>query len=150
MLVLAVLSVVVLGLAAGVFYAFSAFVVGGLRRAADGEAGAVMNGINNEAIRPPFMTAFAGALLLPLATAVWGYAVGDASAHWFLAATAVYAGGVVLVTVVRNVPFNNGLLAAPDVAEGWRDYHEPWNRWNHVRTVAATVATALAGVGLVV
>lgn len=146
--VLAVLSVVVLGLSAGVFFAFSTFVVAGLRRAEDAEAGAVMNGINAEAVRPPFMVVFGGALLVPLATTVWTYAQDDAGAGWFLAATALYALGSFGVTVVLNVPLNNGLLVAPDVGEGWRDFHGPWTRWNHVRTVSATIAAALAVVGL--
>ncbi|WP_125775064.1 DUF1772 domain-containing protein [Antribacter gilvus] len=146
--VLAVLSAVMLGLSAGVFYGFSAFVIRGLRRAEDGEAGAVMNGINAEAVRPPFMVVFMGALLLPLITSVWAFAAGLPGAGWFLAATIVYAVGTFGVTVGLNVPLNNGLLAAPDLAEGWRDYHGPWTRWNHVRAASAAVASALAVVGL--
>lgn len=146
--VLAVLSVVVLGLSAGVFYGFSAFVVNGLRRAEDAEAGAVMNGINAEAVRPQFMVVFVGALFLPLVTSVWAYAADLPGAGWFLAATIVYAVGTFGVTVGLNVPLNNGLLAAPDVGEGWRDYHVPWTRWNHVRAASAALASVLGVVGL--
>ena len=55
--------------------------------------------------------------------------------------------GVILVTVLFNVPRNNALATVePASAEGarlWADYLRTWTAWNHVRTVAAIAAAAV-------
>jgi uncharacterized membrane protein len=146
--IFAVASVVLLGLPAGVFYGFSSFVMSGLARASDDAAGAAMNGINETALRPAFMSVFFGALLVPAATGIWGLVDGRDGGAWVLAAAAVYLVGTFGVTAALNVPLNNRLLGAHDKAAGWRAYRQPWTAWNHVRTVAGVIATALAAVGL--
>ncbi|MFI2363159.1 DUF1772 domain-containing protein [Promicromonospora sp. NPDC019610] len=146
--VFAVASVVLLGLSAGVFFGFSSFVMSGLARASDEAAGAAMNGINETAPMPAFMSVFFGALLVPAATGIWGLVDGHGGGVWILAAAAVYLVGTFGVTMALNVPLNNRLLAAHDKAAGWRAYWRPWTAWNHVRTLAGVAATALAAVGL--
>ena len=64
------LSALATGLAGGVFAAFATFVTAGLRRLAPPDAAAAMAAINEDAVRPPFMTVFAGAVLVPVAAAV--------------------------------------------------------------------------------
>lgn len=147
--IFAVASVVVLGLSAGVFFAFSSFIMNGLARASDDAAGAAMSGINEAAPLPAFMGVFFGALLVPGVTGIWGLAGGHDGGAWVLAAAAVYLVGVFGVTAALNVPLNNHLLAAHDKAAAWRAYQRPWTMWNHVRTLAGVAATALAVVGLV-
>jgi uncharacterized membrane protein len=146
--IFAVASVVLLGLSAGVFYGFSSFIMSGLARATDEAAGDAMNGINETAPLPAFMSVFFGALLVPAATGIWGLVGGYDGGAWVLAAAAVYLVGTFGVTMALNVPLNNRLLAAHDKAAGWRAYWRPWTTWNHVRTFAGVVATALAAVGL--
>ncbi|MBL0888233.1 anthrone oxygenase family protein [Myceligenerans indicum] len=146
--VLTVASVALLGLSAGVFFAFSSFVMSGLDRAGDPAAGEAMTGINDTAVRPAFMSVFFGALLVTAAAGVLGLVAGDGRAAWVLAAAVVYLVGTVGVTVAANVPLNNRLLAATDKASGWRGYHRRWTAWNHVRTLAATAAAVLATGGL--
>ncbi len=146
--IFAVVSVVLLGLSAGVFFAFSSFVMSGLGRASDEAAGQAMTGINETAVLPAFMSVFFGALLVPAGTGIWGLVDGHDGGAWILAGAAVYLVGTFGVTMALNVPLNNRLLAAHDKADGWRDYRRPWTTWNHVRTLAAVVAAALAAVGL--
>lgn len=146
--IFAVASVVLLGLSAGVFYGFSSFVMSGLDRASDDAAGAAMTGINETAPLPAFMSVFFGALLVPAATGIWGLVDGRDGGGWIIAAAAVYLVGTFGVTMALNVPLNNRLLAAHDKAAEWRAYRGPWTTWNHVRTFAGVVATALAAVGL--
>ena len=146
--IFAVASVVLLSLSAGVFFGFSSFVMSGIARASDEAAGAAMNGINETAPMPAFMSVFFGALLVPAATGIWGLVDGHDGGVWILAAAAVYLVGTFGVTMALNVPLNNRLLAAHDKAAGWRAYWRPWTAWNHVRTLAGVVATALAAVGL--
>jgi len=64
-----------------------------------------------------------------------------------LAGGLIYLVGMFAVTVVFNVPLNDA-LAATDPASGdakvlWARYLSAWTLWNHVRTVASTVASAL-------
>ncbi|MBE1878167.1 DUF1772 domain-containing protein [Myceligenerans pegani] len=146
--VLTVASVTLLGMSAGVFYAFSSFVMSGLDRAGDQAAGESMTGINDTAVRPAFMSLFFGALVVAAVTAVYGLVIDDGGAGWVLAAAAVYLVGAFGVTAVRNVPMNNRLLAATDKAAAWHDYYRPWTAWNHVRTIASGAATVLAAIGL--
>ena len=146
--IFAVASVVVLGLSAGVFFGFSAFIMSGLAGATDDAAGSAMSGINETAPRPAFMSVFFGALLVPAGTGIWGLVEGRDGGTWVLCAAAVYLIGAFGVTAALNVPLNNRLLAAHDKGAGWRAYWRPWTAWNHVRTVAGVVATTLAAVGL--
>ena len=121
---------------------------GGKNSASDQAAGEAMTGINETAPLPAFMSVFFGALLVPAATGIWGLVEGHDGGGWIIAAAAVYLVGTFGVTMALNVPLNNRLLAAHDKADGWRDYRRPWTTWNHVRTLAAVAAAALAAVGL--
>jgi uncharacterized membrane protein len=56
--------------------------------------------------------------------------------------------GTFVVTVSRNVPFNNALKYATqiqdNVGEVWNGYLINWVRWNHVRTASAVSTVLLA------
>ncbi|MFE6969697.1 anthrone oxygenase family protein [Isoptericola sp. NPDC057653] len=147
--VLLVLTTLVTGLAGGVFAAFSTFVVAGLRRVAPDDAAAAMAGINADAVRPPFMTLFGAAVVVPVVTGVIGL-VGGYDGAWLVVACAVVVlVGMLGVTAAANVPLNDRLAASPDAA-GWAAFDRPWSRWNHVRTVACAAACALSGAALAV
>lgn len=147
--VLTVASVTLLGLSAGIFYAFSSFVMSGLDRAGDQAAGEAMTGINVTAVRPAFMSVLFGALAVAAAAGIVGLVAGDDGAVWVLAAAAVYLVGTLGVTGARNIPLNNRLAATTDKAAAWRDFYRPWTALNHVRTAAAASATVLAAIGLI-
>ncbi|ABD07854.1 conserved hypothetical protein [Rhodopseudomonas palustris HaA2] len=140
------------GLMAGVYFAFSTFVMTALARLPRASGIAAMNAINTEIVRSPFLPLFFGTTLAAAALAVVG------ALHWSEpGATAMVAGGVIyvlgmfVVTIVRNVPLNTTLAAAdPEsvaAAELWAAYVRDWTWWNHVRTVASTVACGLLIVG---
>jgi uncharacterized membrane protein len=134
-------------LAAGVFYAFSAFVMAGLDRRAPRTAVAAMQGINREAPRPPLMLVLFGTAALCLAVAVAALVERDGLRSWLaLAGAAVYLVGVVGVTMFGNVPLNERIaLVDPDgpaVAEEWRRFDRPWRTWNHLRTLSGLAATS--------
>lgn len=136
------------GLAAGVFFAFSTFVMSGLARLPAPAGIAAMNAINVTAVTPMFMsllfgTALVAAVIAVLAIMNWTVA-GSAYA---LAGAFLYLAGVIVVTIVFNVPLNDQLAAvAPDGASGaalWQHYLSAWVGWNHVRTLAPLGAMAL-------
>ncbi len=58
-----------------------------------------------------------------------------------------YVIGTLAVTMVFNVPLNDGLAAVqPESADGlqlWSFYLERWTLWNHVRGLAAFAASGL-------
>lgn len=141
------------GLTAGVFFAFSAFVMDGLDRLPATQGIAAMQSINRTAVTALFMTALFGTALLCLGLAVWAAASwGERRAPWVLAGSALYLIGAIGVTIARNVPLNDRLAALrPDSAEAaqaWREFVTTWTAWNHVRTVAALAAAALLTIAL--
>lgn len=134
-------------IATGVFYAFSAFVMAGLDRRLPSTAVGAMQGINDAAVRPPLMLVLFGTALLCLVVAVVALIDLDGADRWFaLAGAVLYLVGVVGVTMLGNVPLNEQLAKAdadgPAAAEAWRRFHQPWNAYNHVRTIASLAATA--------
>lgn len=141
------------GLNAGVFFAFSSFVMTALARLPPAQGIGAMNSINVFAVTPVFMTALFGTgaacLLLAVSTLFTWQRPG---AVYLLMGTLLYLVGTILVTIVFNVPRNNALAAVnPASAEGahvWINFVGTWTAWNHVRTVAALVAAALLTIGL--
>jgi uncharacterized membrane protein len=151
---LTLLSVLGCGLVAGVFFAFSTFVMKALARVTPAQGIAVMQSINITVINPWFMTAFLGTTAVCATVAVlsllrWS----EAGAVHLLSGTLLYMIGTFLVTIVFNVPRNNALAAVdPASAVGarvWTSYISRWTAWNHVRTAAALVAQGLLIIALV-
>ncbi len=141
------------GLAAGVFFAFSAFVMEGLNRLPAAAGITAMQSINRTAVSALFMTALFGTAVLCLGLAVWAAASwGERRAPWVMAGSALYLLGTIGVTIARNVPLNDRLaVLRPDdagAAQAWTDFVTTWTAWNHVRTISALVAAALLIVAL--
>lgn len=131
-------------LVAGVFYAFSTFVMAALARLPAADGIAAMQAINVTAVTPGFMIGFMGTALLCIAVLVASF-LGHGGG-WAMAGALLYLVGTLGVTMVANVPRNN-LLAAldPSAAEAaavWASYQAGWNLWNHVRGVASLAAAA--------
>ncbi|MDH6233068.1 putative membrane protein [Mesorhizobium soli] len=136
------------GLIAGVYFAFSAFVMTSLGRIDQAAGIAAMNSINLVILRSLFMplflgTTLAGAALVLLSFFRWG----ESGAIATLAGGVIYVLGMFLVTVIFNVPLNDALAAVdPSAEQGaslWARYLQDWTFWNHVRTVASLVASVL-------
>jgi uncharacterized membrane protein len=141
------------GLAAGVFFAFSAFVMDGLARATPAAGIAAMQGINRRAPAPAFLLAWLGTALVCFVAAVWtAVAGGERRTILVVAAALLYVAGTVVVTFRRNVPMNDRLDALdPSDAEAaryWRVYVRDWTRCNHVRAATGLAAAALLTVAL--
>lgn len=133
------------GLMAGVFFAFSTFVMEALARLPPAQGIRAMQSINivvtNRAFLGVFFaTAALAALLALLALARWE----EAGAAYLLAGSVLYLGGAVGVTVACNVPRNVALSRVdPASAEGaasWSRYLAGWTAWNHVRAAASLAA----------
>jgi uncharacterized membrane protein len=136
------------GLIAGVFFAFSTFVMKALSRVPPAQGIAAMQLINVVVINPWFMTAFLGTGVVSVALAVASILTwGQPAAVFELSGSLSYLLGTFLVTIVFNVPRNNALAAADPASDAgarlWTAYLASWTAWNHVRTAAALVAMVL-------
>ncbi|MBZ0149824.1 MAG: DUF1772 domain-containing protein [Pseudorhodoplanes sp.] len=134
------------GLVAGIFFAFSTFVMGALGRLPQAAGISAMQSINVVVINPVFLSVFMGTALLSVALTIAAL-IGWSSPKslYVIAGSVLYVGGCFLVTMLCNVPLNNALAAvAPDSAEGaklWARYLTEWTNWNHVRTAASLAAS---------
>ena len=133
------------GLIAGLYFAFSTFIMTALDRIGSAQGAAAMNSINSTILGSLFMPLFFGttisaAVLAVLAVFRWG----EPGALIILAGGLIYVVGMFICTVVYNVPLNNELArAGTGSAEMWVRYLKDWTFWNHVRTIASTAAMAL-------
>ncbi|MBT2544752.1 DUF1772 domain-containing protein [Streptomyces sp. ISL-44] len=149
--VLMVVSTILVGLMAGLFFAFDVSVMPGLAAGDEQTYVTAMRGFN-KAIdgNPLFGTAFVLALLVAAASAVVEYRAGRrGTALWVGAAAAAYL-VVLVLTFAVNIPLNNELADAGAVAD-MRDFSivekfkTTWVTTNIVRTLLCTAAlTALA------
>jgi uncharacterized membrane protein len=135
------------GLVAGVFFAFSSFVMKALGRLPPGQGIAAMQSINVAVLNPWFLGAFLGtAAVCALASILSLLRWQEPGSFYVLAGSALYLVGTLLVTAVFNIPRNDalGAIAAtdPDAARLWAGYIAGWTAWNHVRTAAALGAAA--------
>jgi uncharacterized membrane protein len=133
------------GLIAGVFFAFSTFVMKALARRPAAEALAAMQAINVAVINPLFLGVFLGTAVVCVAAVVVAWmSWWKPGGAYTVAGAALYLVGTFLVTMVCNVPLNNSLAAVapsdPDAAKKWSAYVRRWTAWNHVRTAAAALA----------
>ena len=135
------------GLTAGVFFAFSAFVMKGLTRLPPAQGIAAMQSINVVVINPWFLVAFLGTaaacvLVVVSSLLVWH----KPGAAYLFVGSVLYLLGTVLVTMVFNVPRNDALAAVEadtaNAANLWPRFDAGWIAWNQVRTAANLSAAA--------
>jgi uncharacterized membrane protein len=141
------------GLIAGVFFAFSAFVMKALASIPPAQGVAAMQSINVMVLNPWFLGTFFGtavgcSLLAVVSLVTWQ----KPGAVYLLVGSALYLFGTILVTIAFNVPRNERLAAidpaSMDAAQVWAQYVAGWTAWNHVRTAAALAAATLLTLAL--
>ncbi len=148
------LSILAYALVAGVFLAFSDFIMRSLALTSGIGGVEAMQVINREVFRWIFMTLFLGMAGVSILIAGYAWVGLDGSAGLLiLLAALVYLFGCFGVTVAFNVPMNQALAGMELSSEATRAYwlstYVPrWTFWNSVRTVAAAVSAALLLFGL--
>ncbi|MBB4015165.1 putative membrane protein [Chelatococcus caeni] len=151
---LSVASIVFCGAIFGFFYAWVCSTMWGLDRADPRIAIEAMQAMNASLRNAVFFPAFFLTPVVLLAAAAAARLGGEgAAAFWFLAAAGIYLVFGLAPTMVVNVPMNEALAGTPVPASResaqvvWISYSERWQFWNQLRTVAAGIALALAGIG---
>ena len=141
------------GLIAGVFFAFSSFVMKSFARLPAEQGIAAMQSVNIVVLNPVFLSVFVGtAAICAAAVAAAFFRWREPDAIYLLAGGLLYLIGTFVVTMAFNVPRNEALAVAapadPASAALWASYLTSWTAWNHVRTAAALAASAAFGVAL--
>lgn len=115
------------GLIAGVFFAFSTFVINALARQPTASGIATMQSINITVINPWFMTIFLGTGVTCIFIAIFSVLKWQQpGSSYLLFGSLLYLIGTVLVTIAFNVPLNDALaVIKPDSIDGanlWAKY----------------------------
>lgn len=144
-------SLGLVGLMAGFFYAYSVSVMVGLGEVSDTAFIETMQWINATVRNVWFGPAFFGSLIITGVTAVAAHMNGSRRVGlWMVFAFVLYAMAFG-ITVGISVPLNNELrdagdvLAIVDPAAVRADYEDTWVRWNNIRTVASTASLLAVG-----
>jgi uncharacterized membrane protein len=138
---------------AGVFFAFSAFVMKALARLPAAQGVAAMQAINVEAVTPAFMVALFGTAVACGALTVFAlFAWDERFAPYLLAGSALYLVGTILLTIGYHVPRNEALARvephSTDAESHWTRYLSGWTIWNHVRAASSLAAAAMLTIAL--
>jgi len=136
------------GLMAGIYFAFSGFIMKSFGNIPTQYSVTAMNAINETIIRSWFMPLFFGSsiisvLLVFVAITNWD----ETGAGLKLIAGMVYIVGMFVCTAVFNVPLNQSLAKLDPVSGNaklvWSEYLRKWTTWNHLRTVSSLVTCVL-------
>ena len=148
-----ILATILCSLVAGFLFAFAVVVMPGIRSLNDREfirAFQVMDRViqNNQ---PIFMLVWVGSVVVLITSVVLGIGQLDGGGRLLIIfATIAYLLGVQLPTITINIPLNNKLqtLDVDTINETQQkaareNFETRWNRWNSIRTVLSSLASAL-------
>lgn len=147
------ISALLCSLVAGFVLAFAVVVMPGIEGFKDRnylQAFKAMDAViqNNQ---PVFMVVWAGSILVIVISAFLGIPqLTGLEQMLLIIATAIYLLGVQLPTMTINIPLNNQLqkqdldaMSAAELQEARKNFEARWVRWNTIRTVFATLTSAL-------
>lgn len=134
-------------LVAGVFFAFSDFIMKSLDALPPEQAIPAMQKINILVYGSAFLVGLFALMAASVLFIGFGAFWNGAGSGLLIAAGLLYLVTVVGVTAFGNIPLNNQLAAAdpasPRAPDIWSRYFDRWSAWNHLRTVGASVAAFL-------
>jgi uncharacterized membrane protein len=147
-------ATVLVGLSAGLFYAWLVSVIPGTRKIADMTYLETMQSINREILNPAFYLIFMGSLIMMAISTIQQY--GSGISFWILvAATLVYLVGTFGITIIGNVPLNDTLealnlseLSDVEIINFRKTYEKKWNRWHWFRTIFSVISFILMILGV--
>ncbi|WP_343670584.1 DUF1772 domain-containing protein [Chitinophaga sp.] len=139
------ITIIILGLTAGIFYCWSISVTRGLALLPDKEYILAFQKLNRAILNPLFFICFFSPLVL-LPICLW-----REFTITLLLATLFYYIGVMGVTIVGNIPLNNMLEAFPvqganieEMRQIRAQFEPKWNTLNHIRTLCSLVSFILS------
>ncbi len=143
-------TVVLTGLSAGLFYAWSVSVIPGVQKIADPVYLETMQSINRAILNPAFFLIFFGSVLFLSISSIYEFHASKITFWLLLSSSIFYLVGTVGVTALGNVPLNDQLdalelvrMKAGKMAEFRKFYESNWNRLHLIRTVFAVISFSL-------
>jgi uncharacterized membrane protein len=145
------ITTVIMGLTAGIFYCWSVSVTPGLALLSDKEYIDAFQQLNRAILNPLFLLCFMGTLfLLPISTWVY-YQKPLPLRFWLLlAASILYLVGVMGVTMMANVPmnealdtFNTNTATIAEISAKRQGHEGQWNFLNNIRTICCIICLTL-------
>lgn len=151
--VVTIVAAVSSGVLAGLLFAFSSFVMRGLRALPPAQGIVAMQSINAAVNNAVFMIAFVGTAIVNLIAVIIAFVRwGEPEAIYLLVGGLLYVVGVFGMTMVYHQPRNLALAtvdpAGDDAAGTWTRYAAEWTTWNHIRTFAGVAAAVVLSVAL--
>ena len=134
-------DVVLTGLMAGIYLAFSIAVMPGIARHDDETYVGAMRGMNAAILNPVFFLVFVGPLVLGVAAVLTRIGEGTGLVRCALA-LGMYVVTLVLTATV-NVPLNNRLDGTEPASAARALFEARWVTWNGVRAVASVASFAV-------
>ncbi|WP_462250988.1 anthrone oxygenase family protein [Ekhidna sp.] len=144
-------SVILTGISAGLFYAWSVSVIPGTQKINDLSYLYTMQSINRAILNPAFFIVFFGSLIALACSTYFTYNVSTKGFWFLLITTAAYLIGTVGITGLGNVPLNNELealkipvLSKKEVAEFRKYYESHWNKLHTYRMLFSVLSFVMA------
>lgn len=144
-------SVILTGLSAGLFYAWSVSVIPGTQKLGDPTYLETMQSINRAILNPAFFLIFFGSIVFLSIASVYQFHTSKVTFWLMLMASVFYLIGTVGVTALGNVPLNDQLdvmklaqLNTDKIAAFRKFYETNWNRLHLIRTAFAVTSFVLA------
>ena len=133
------------GIMAGLFFAFSVFMMRAFDRLPAAQGITAMQSTNKTIVTPLFILTFVGTAVLCAVLGVLSlFRLDQPESKWILAGAALYIVGVILLTGGYHIPRNDKLdTFDPETAEAaryWTTFVRDWTLWNHVRLVSSVGA----------
>jgi len=140
-----VVSTVGCGLMAGLFFAFSVFMMRAFDRLPASQGIAAMQSTNKTIVTPLFILTFVGTGVVCAVLGVLSlFRLDQPEGKWLLAGAVLYIAGVILLTGGYHIPRNDKLdTFDPSTAEAaryWSTFVREWTLWNHVRLLSSVGA----------
>lgn len=122
----------------GLYFTFSNTILPMLKQEEDARIGIrIMNRINDVIQNSLFFLLFFGSPLLAVAMVLM-----NMNSILFWVGSLLHIIGSFLVTIVKNVPWNNRLMNEADETS-WQEYVSEWTRWNTIRAIMGLLASTI-------
>lgn len=149
-----IILIILTGLMAGIYLAFSAVIIKSLNKLPALHAAQAMNKINDVIVNTIFLPIFFGSTLWHAGLIVWSLANWQSGTSGLIIVSAIiYIAGMFLVTAFGNVPMNNKLKRCENsealLMDYWNNYQHSWTRLNHIRTISCIASCAFLIVSLI-
>lgn len=141
-----IITLLLNGLSAGFFYAWSVSVILGTKKVGDFTYLETMQNINREILNPLFYIVFFWSLIAVFVNAFLQF--DNKPVFWIaLSSATIYLIGLFGVTAFGNVPLNNALdvlhleqLSTLELKQFRMHYESKWNVYQNIRTVAGVIS----------